>query len=146
MSPQEYLTTPEGLLFKATAQSNKLKQFGRINTASNLKNIVDNKVSKNKSIKRLIKQESLPTKGKLRYVPPKKLHSFNRLPYKKLPNGDIGFIDRFGNLWVQGPSRTKGQSHEWDVQLSRQGIQQVGWMTRDNSHLNVSLDGRVTHK
>ena len=55
-------------------------------------------------------------------------------------------VDRFGNLWVQGESRTKGQAHEWDVQLSRQGIQQVGWMTRDNTHLNVSLDGRVTHK
>ena len=40
----------------------------------------------------------------------------------------------------------KDQPFEWDVQLSKQGIQQVGWMTRDNSHLNVSLDGRVTHK
>ncbi len=57
-----------------------------------------------------------------------------------------GFVDRFGNVWLKGKSRTKGQSHEWDVQLSKQGIQQVGWMTRDNSHLNVSLDGRVTHK
>jgi len=63
-----------------------------------------------------------------------------------LPDGGTGFIDRFGNVWVQGESRTKGQAHEWDVQLSRQGIQQVGWMTRDNTHLNVSLDGRVTHK
>ena len=55
-------------------------------------------------------------------------------------------MDRFGNVWLRGESRTKGQDFEWAVQLSKQGIQQVGWMTRDNSHLNVSLDGRVTHK
>jgi hypothetical protein len=146
LKPQEYLTTPEGLLFKTTTKSNTLKQSGQINAASSLKNNVENKLSKNKSIKGLIKQEGLPTKGKLRYVPPKKLHSFDRLPHEKLPGRKIGFIDRFGNLWVKGESRTKGQPYEWDVQLSKQGIQQVGWMTRDNSHLNVSLDGRVTHK
>ena len=64
LNPHEYLTTPEGLLFKATANANKLKQSGQ-STASNLKNNIENKVAKNKSIKRLIKQESLPTKGKL---------------------------------------------------------------------------------
>jgi hypothetical protein len=142
LNPQEYLTTPEGLLFKATGQSGRLGQ----SIASSLQKSVEKKVAKHKSIKRLIKQEGLPTKGKLRYVPPKKLHSFDRLPYEKLPGNRIGFIDRFGNLWVEGKSRTKGQLFEWDVQLSKQGIQQVGWMTRDNSHLNVSLDGRVTHK
>ncbi|WP_152810488.1 polymorphic toxin type 17 domain-containing protein [Ostreibacterium oceani] len=26
-----------------------------------------------------------------------------------------GFIDRFGNEWVRGPSRTKGQAFEWDA-------------------------------
>lgn len=49
LNPQEYLTTPDGLLFKATAQSNKLKQTGQT-TASNLKTNVDNKISKNKNI------------------------------------------------------------------------------------------------
>ena len=142
LHPQEYLTTPEGLLFKATGQSGRLEQ----SIVPSLKKSVEKKVAKHKSIKRLIKQEGLPTRGKLRYVPPKKLHSFDRLPHEKLPGRKIGFIDRFGNIWVQGESRTKGQAHEWDVQLSRQGIQQVGWMTRDNTHLNVSLDGRVTHK
>lgn len=142
LHPQEYLATPEGLLFKAIGQSGRLEQ----SKISSLKKNIENKVAKHKSIKRLIKQEGLPTKGKLRYVPPKKLHSFDRLPHEKLPGRKIGFIDRFGNLWVQGESRTKGQAHEWDVQLSRQGIQQVGWMTRDSTHLNVSLDGRVTHK
>jgi len=63
-----------------------------------------------------------------------------------MPDNSNAYVDRFGNIWVRGRSVTKGQSFEWDVQLSKQGIQQVGWMTRDNSHLNVSLDGRVTHK
>ena len=139
---EEYLTTPEGLLFKAIGQSVKLRQA----IPSKLKNGIDDKVFRHQSIKGLLKKEGLPTKGKLRYVPPKKFHIANGLPEKRLPDGGTGFIDRFGNVWVQGESRTKGQAHEWDVQLSRQGIQQVGWMTRDNTHLNVSLDGRVTHK
>ncbi len=142
LNPQEYLTTPEGLLFKATGQSGRLEQ----SIASSLKKSIEKKVAKHKSIKGLIKKEGLPTKGKLRYVPPKKFHIADGLPEKRLADGGTGFIDRFGNVWVQGVSRTKGQPHEWDVQLSKQGIQQVGWMTRDNSHLNVSLDGRVTHK
>ena len=46
-SPQEYVTTPEGLLLKTT----KLKQSGKTNTASNLKNGVENKAAKNNSLK-----------------------------------------------------------------------------------------------
>src|SRR5690606_25204834 len=34
LNPQEHLTTPEGLLFKATAQSSKLKQSVKSNSAS----------------------------------------------------------------------------------------------------------------
>ena len=37
LNPQEYLTTPEGLLFKATAQSNKAP----VNSVENLKNTVE---------------------------------------------------------------------------------------------------------
>lgn len=141
--PQEYLATPEGILLKATNQVKK--DFEKTNL-SNLKNIVENKITRKQSIKGLIKKEGLPNKGKLRYVPPKKFHASEGLPTVAMPNGRPGFKDRFGNIWVQGDSRTKGQAFEWDVQLSKQGIQQVGWMTRDNTHLNVSLDGRVTHK
>jgi len=46
-SPQEYFTTPEGLLFKATAQSSKFEHFKQGNAGSNLKNIINNKLSKN---------------------------------------------------------------------------------------------------
>jgi hypothetical protein len=41
LTPQEYLTTPEGLLFKATAQSNKFQQPGQNNSAANLQNSVE---------------------------------------------------------------------------------------------------------
>lgn len=44
LNPQEYFATPEGLLFKATAQSNKLKASET--TASKLKNNIDNNVAK----------------------------------------------------------------------------------------------------
>jgi hypothetical protein len=40
-SPQEYLGTPEGLLFKATAQSNKYRQLAQVNSAQSLKNAVE---------------------------------------------------------------------------------------------------------
>jgi len=50
LNPQEYLTTPEGLLFKATAKSNKIKLSGQTNDGSNLKNIIDNKVLKTEAL------------------------------------------------------------------------------------------------
>jgi hypothetical protein len=53
---------------------------------------------------------------------------------------------RFGNEWVKGPSRAPGSSFEWDVQLSRSGRNQLGRLSRDNAHRNISLDGRVTHR
>jgi hypothetical protein len=140
--PQEYLATPEGLLFKATGQSGR---FDR-STASSFKNNVENKIAQHIGIKGLLKKARLPIKGKLRYVPPKKLHVTEGLPQVVWHDRRRGFLDRFGNVWLKGESRTQGHDFEWDVQLSKQGKQQVGWMTRDNSHLNVSLDGRVTHK
>lgn len=64
--------------------------------------------------------------------------------YQEGPNK--GYIDKFGNEWTKGPSRTKGQEFEWDVQLSPTGKAQLGWASRDGKHLNVSLDGKITHK
>ena len=101
------------------------------------KNKNKNKVSK----KGTLKSNNLPTKGKIRYVPPKNWSSSQPLPKR---NG--GYVDKFGNVWTKGPSRTAGQSFEWDVQLSKTGKKSLGWASRDGSHLNVSLDGKITHK
>ncbi len=141
-TPAEYMTTPEGGLFKA------IKKAAHNQSAYNEKTSIKgfNGLANKISMKGLIKKKRLPTKGKIRYVPPKKLHVSEGLPRVPMPDGSEGIVDRFGNIWTQGESRTKGQPFEWDVQLSEQGKRQLGWMTRDNTHLNVSLDGRVTHK
>ena len=94
------------------------------------------------SKKARLKTANLPTTGKIRYIPPK-----GYKPTQPLPRGpQNGFLDKFGNEWVRGESRTKGQAFEWDVQLSNTGREKIGWLTRDGSHANISLDGRVTHK
>ncbi|WAP55923.1 polymorphic toxin type 17 domain-containing protein [Streptomyces sp. S465] len=93
-------------------------------------------------VKGLLKDAQLPFSGRIRFVPPENT-SVNagllRGPRK-------GYIDRFGNEWIKGPSRTAGQPFEWDVQLSKTGRAKLGWLSRDGSHLNVSLDGEITHK
>ncbi|WP_329265268.1 polymorphic toxin type 17 domain-containing protein [Streptomyces sp. NBC_01478] len=93
-------------------------------------------------VKGLLKDAQLPHSGRIRFVPPKDL-SVN----SGLPRGTRkGYIDRFGNEWIKGPSRTAGQPFEWDVQLSKPGRAELGRLSRDGSHLNVSLDGEITHK
>lgn len=83
----------------------------------------------------------LPSSGKIRFVPDR---GYN--PATPLPRGpQNGYVDRFGNEWVVGPSRTAGHPFEWDVQLSLRGRQQLGWLSGDNRHLNVSPFGEVTH-
>ena len=88
-----------------------------------------------------IKEALLPTKGKIRYIPPKGWQ-----PSMPLPKKDGGYLDNFGNIGKKGPSRTAGEAFEWDVQLSKAGKDSIGWLTRDGSHANISLIGRVTHK
>ena len=88
-----------------------------------------------------LKKAKLPTKGKIRYIPPK-----NWNPSETLPKRNGGYVDKFGNVWTQGPSRTKNQNFEWDVQLSKKEKSSLGWASRDGSHLNISLDGKITHK
>ena len=87
----------------------------------------------------IIKQAKLPTKGKIRYIPPENYGK--QLP--RTSNG--GYIDRFDNVWQKGPSRTMGEAFEWDVQLSPRGKAMLGWLSPDGRHLNVSLKGRITH-
>lgn len=94
------------------------------------------------STKGRIKSVQLPYKGKIRYTPSEGYTASQPLP--RGPNN--GYIDKFRNEWVKGPSRTASQVFEWDVQLSRVGKAQPGWATRDGSHLNISLDGKITHK
>ncbi|WP_286158864.1 polymorphic toxin type 17 domain-containing protein, partial [Labrenzia sp. C1B70] len=85
-----------------------------------------------------VKEAQLPSSGKIRFVPPEKWDGTTPLP--RGPNK--GYVDKFGNEWTRGPSRTEGQAFEWDVQLSNTGKSQLGWATRDGSHANVSLDGK----
>ncbi len=56
-------------------------------------------------------------------------------------------MDKFDNIWTKGPSRTKGEAFEWDVQLSKRGKEKIGWLSHDanKGHVNVSLKGKVTH-
>ena len=94
------------------------------------------------SIKGRLKEAELPIKGKIRFVPDK---DYN--PARPLERGDQkGYLDKFGNEWIKGPSRTQGQPFEWDVQLSRKGKSNLDWVSRDGEHINVSLDGKITHK
>jgi RHS repeat-associated protein len=93
------------------------------------------------TIKGRLKHAQLPTSGKVRYVPPE-----GYSPGQPLPRGpQNGYIDRFGNEWTRGPSRTPGQPFEWDVQLGKNATNGVKWASPDGKHLNVSLDGEVTH-
>ncbi len=91
-----------------------------------------------------INAAELPRDGKIRYVPPK-----DWKPSSPLPRGpNKGYIDRFGNEWVKGPSRTAGENFEWDVQLTKnasQSIKKLSPDTKANKHLNVSLEGKITH-
>ncbi|WP_028388988.1 polymorphic toxin type 17 domain-containing protein [Legionella fairfieldensis] len=93
----------------------------------------------------------LPNEGKVRYIPPEGYD-----PKVPLPRGNHGgYIDRFGNEWVKGPTRTKGHDFEWDVRLSRAGENyfakleaQFGPFVRklnDGPYINVSPFGHITH-
>ncbi len=93
------------------------------------------------SKKYCIKKAKLPTEGKVRFIPPK-----DWTPSQPLKKKNGGYLDKFGNVWVEGNSRTAGEFKEWDVQLSAKGRKQYGWICEEKNHLNVSLKGRVTHK
>jgi hypothetical protein len=97
------------------------------------------------SMKGRLRVAQLPSRGRIRYVPPEGYSPRMPLPRARL-NGRSGFVDRFGNVWAKGGSRTAGEPFEWDVQLSRTGRAQIGWLSREGSHVNVSLNGRVTHR
>lgn len=95
-----------------------------------------------KSSRGLLKAALLPTKGKIRFIPRKADIEAGQLLKK-----DGGFVDRLGNIWKKGPSRTKGEDFEWDVQLSKKGKSSIGHLSNDSkkAHVNVSQNGIVTH-
>lgn len=80
-------------------------------------------------IKEALAKYGLPSGGDFPFVAPKGWHPTMRL----WPGGDQGFVDAKGRLWKRGRSITPGQPFEWDVQL------------RDSSHLNVDLEGHISH-
>ncbi|MBB71513.1 MAG: hypothetical protein CMF50_03865 [Legionellales bacterium] len=102
----------------------------------------DKKPGRKWTKKARIKAAQLPNEGKIRFVPDDRYQPSE--PMRRGPNN--GFLDKFGNEWIKGPSRTAGQAFEWDVQLSDLGRKQLGWASRDTLHINVSLDGRITHR
>ena len=94
----------------------------------------------------------LPSKGTYRYLAPVGYDPCNPLPKGK--NG--GYLDRFGNEWVQGPYHgdpSKPFNKEWDVQLSPIG--EGKWNIRGgasksqakgvNYYINVRPDGMKSH-
>lgn len=91
-----------------------------------------------------LKWYKLPTSGPIRFVPERSWIPTNDLKKKKIGKR-TGLVDKFGNVWLKGPSRTSGEEFEWDVQLSESGKKQLGQWSRTGSHLNVSLEGKVTH-
>jgi RHS repeat-associated protein len=89
-----------------------------------------------------LKAAQLPTQGKIRFVPPDWYNASMPLPR----GSSHGYVDKFGNEWTRGPSRTPGEPFEWDIKLSDTGRAQIGWLSRDGRHVNVSLRGIVTHR
>jgi hypothetical protein len=93
------------------------------------------------SSKGTLKNIGLPTTGKIRFVPSKDWNPGQQL--KRGPNN--GYYDKFGNEWTKGPSRTPGESFEWDVQLGRNASPWMKDLSRSGRHVNVSPKGRITH-
>ncbi len=116
---------------------------GKLNdTLRSLNNVHDAAEAAYKNEKWLAKAKDLqlPTDGPIAFVPPKGWDPKNP---KRGPNH--GYVDAYGNEWTKGPSRTAGESFEWDVQLRKQNSGLAN-LSRDGSHLNVSLSGTITHK
>jgi len=90
---------------------------------------------------------SLPQEGELPFEPPKHWDG-SRQALSLRFGSDTGFRDIHGNVWLKGPSRTKGDDAEWDVQIAVKGARAPEWiqrLSRDGAHVNVAMSGKVTH-
>jgi len=89
----------------------------------------------------VLRTAGLPTRSHWRYVPPKGWSPTQPLP----KGGQNGYLDKWDNEWTRGPSRTKGEAFEWDVQLSKHATKDFVARSPDGAHVNVSLKGVITH-
>ncbi|QYC45289.1 hypothetical protein Nocox_38695 [Nonomuraea coxensis DSM 45129] len=103
-----------------------------------------------------LKDENLPVSGKVRYIP-RPDYPLSRVRSEGLPKGPNGrgFRDKFDNVWVKGPARSrralsKGATWEWDVQLTKENRRRYRWLCEQErkkniTHLNVTPDGEISH-
>ncbi|HEY9886672.1 MAG TPA: polymorphic toxin type 17 domain-containing protein, partial [Vampirovibrionales bacterium] len=85
--------------------------------------------------KTLLKKFGLPTKGKIRFIPPK-------TGIKRTSDG--GFVDKFGNIWRNPKGNIIGEKH-WDVNLSNVGKNHFGRFSPSGNHINVTKTGKIHH-
>lgn len=85
------------------------------------------------------RKEGLPTRGRIRYVPPKTWRPGQSLPTAAVGSRS-GFVDEAGRIWLQGPNHhfrggRNPSPWEWDVQLPAGDT----WarLSRDGRHLDV---------
>lgn len=94
----------------------------------------------------VLQKAQLPLSGELPFTPPERWNG----TLLELKSSEIkgGYRDAHGCVWTRGPSRTAGQPFEWDVQINVKGASPTESMkafSKDGAHINVSLDGKVTH-
>lgn len=118
---------------------NPTKVVNILNTMDNMHKAAANAYKNEKWLK-AAKKFDLPTDGPIPFVPPKRWDANN--PIKTPQNG---FMDAFGNEWRKGPSRTAGETFEWDV-IPKNKSSGIADLSRDGSHVNISLTGDVTHR
>jgi hypothetical protein len=83
----------------------------------------------------------LPTQGKMRYIPPKNWKGGTELPRTKTG----GYIDKFGNAWEAGTTRTKVENIEWDVQPGKNMSPYLKPYSHGGTHINVSKKGKIIY-
>jgi Novel toxin 17 len=88
-------------------------------------------------------EAGLPTDGPIPFVPPPRTHELKRI--------DGGIEDAYGNIWKKDPTKN-GQ--EWDVTVKSESgklspfiheTKDGGSRKSNTAHVNVGLDGVVTH-